>query len=119
MAASQGEKIGVEEARQEIAAGDAIAVDIRSEEEFGEGHVPGAIHLPEGDADAGTKRPEDGARLIVIAKNGKLAASAASKLIDEGYDAVAMDGGMGDWTSEDFNLQPTEDPDEETELGAD
>jgi rhodanese-related sulfurtransferase len=119
MAKSDAEKIDLEAARREIASSDAIAVDVRSEEEFQEGHVPGAIHLPEGDASAGTKEPEPGSRLIVIAKNGKLAVKAASALGDRGYDAVAVDAGMDDWVSEDFNIQPTEDPDEETELGLD
>jgi rhodanese-related sulfurtransferase len=116
MAGSDQEKVGVEDARREVAGGKAIAVDVRSEEEFGEAHVPGAIHLPDGDADAGTKRPDDGARLMVIAKNGKSAVKAASTLSEAGYDAVAVDGDMDDW-SEDFNLQPTADPDEDTELG--
>jgi rhodanese-related sulfurtransferase len=110
------ESLSVEAARQEIAGGDAIAVDVRSEEEWSEGHVPGATHLPEGDLDSG-ERPESGARLVVIAKDGRTAISAAGRLSDEGYDAVAVEGGMDDWVSEDFNLQPTPDPDEDTELG--
>jgi rhodanese-related sulfurtransferase len=81
--------------------------------------VPGAIHLPDGaqDSAAGGKLPEEGARLMVIAKDGKVAGQAASRLAEEGFDAVAVDGGMDDWESEDFNLQPTPDPDEDTELG--
>ena len=116
---TKAEKISVEEARREIAGGsDAVAVDVRPEEEWSEGHVPGAMHLPDGDAAASADRPEEGARLLVIAKDGKGAAEAASRLMDEGYDAVAVDGDMDDWISEDYNVQPTEDPDEETELGA-
>jgi rhodanese-related sulfurtransferase len=115
--APEGEKIGVEEARREIAGGDAQAVDVRSEEEWSEGHVPGAIHLPDGDPEAATKPLEEGARLMVIAKDGKLAVRAAKDLSERGYDAVAVDGGMDDWVSEDYPIQPTVDPDEETELG--
>jgi rhodanese-related sulfurtransferase len=115
--ASDGEKIGVEEARREIAGGDATAVDVRSEEEWSEGHVPGAIHLPDGDPEQATKPLEDGARLMVIAKDGKLAVRAAKDLNEKGYDAVAVDGGMDDWVSEDFPIQPTADPDDDTELG--
>jgi rhodanese-related sulfurtransferase len=55
---------------------------------------------------------------MVIAKDGKLAVKAASRLADQGYDAVAVDGGMDDWISEDFRTQPTADPDEDTALGA-
>jgi rhodanese-related sulfurtransferase len=54
---------------------------------------------------------------MVIAKDGKLAVRAASNLSDQGYDAVAVDGGMDDWVSEDYPIQPTADPDEDTELG--
>jgi rhodanese-related sulfurtransferase len=115
--APEGEKIAVEEARREIAGGDAQAVDVRSEEEWSEGHVPGAIHLPDGDPEAGTKPLEQNARLMVIAKNGKLAVRAAKDLSEAGYDAVAVDGGMDDWVSEDYPIQPTVDPDEDTELG--
>jgi rhodanese-related sulfurtransferase len=115
--APEGEKIAVEEARREIAGGDAQAVDVRSEEEWSEGHVPGAIHLPDGDPEAGTKPLEKDARLMVIAKNGKLAVRAAKDLSEAGYDAVAVDGGMDDWVSEDYPIQPTVDPDEDTELG--
>ena len=111
------ESVGVEEARREIASRDAIAVDVRSEEKWSEGHAPGAIHLPDADPDAGTKKPEEGARLMVIGENAKQAKEAASKLADAGYDAVAVDGDMSDWVGEDFPIQPTGDPDEDTELG--
>lgn len=111
------ESIGIEEARQEVAGGDATAVDVRSDEKWSEGHVPGAIHLPDADPEAASKKPEDGARLVVIGESAKQAKEAASKLSEAGYDAVAVDGDMGDWTSEGHSIQPTVDPDEDTELG--
>jgi rhodanese-related sulfurtransferase len=114
----KAETIGIEDARREIAGGKATAVDVRSEEDWSEGHVPGATHLPDGDLEASSDRPEEGTRLMVIAEDGKRAAEAARQLSEQGYDAVAVDGGMDDWTSENFPVQPTEDPDEDTELGA-
>jgi rhodanese-related sulfurtransferase len=115
--AAEAETLGVEEARREIAGGEATAVDVRSEEEWSKGHVPGAIHLPDGDPGAGTKPLEDGARLMVIADDGQAAAEAAKGLREAGYDAIAVAGGMDDWASESYPIQPTADPDEETELG--
>jgi phage shock protein E len=111
------ESVAVDEARREIAGGEATAVDIRSEEKWSEGHVPGAIHLPDGDPEQATKPLEEGARLLVIAEDGKAAEEAAGKLAEQGYKAAAIDGGMGDWVSEDFPIQPTNDPDEDTEIG--
>jgi phage shock protein E len=117
MAEAGTETIDVEEARREIAGGDAIAIDVRDEETWNEGHIPAAIHMPDADPDAATKRPDEGARLIVIGEDAGQAKEAASKLSDGGYDAVAVEGDMGDWTSEDYPIQPTPDPDEDTELG--
>jgi rhodanese-related sulfurtransferase len=111
------ESVDVKEARREIAGGDATAVDVRSDEQWGEGHIPGAIHLPDGDSEKATKPLEKGARLLVIADNGKLAVRAATELAERGYNAAAVDGDMGDWVSEGYSIQPTEDPDEDTELG--
>lgn len=119
MASQQGEKVDIEEARRQIAAREAIPIDVRSEEKFQDGHVPGAINMPEGDPDAATKRPDEGERLMVIAEDGKQAAEAAAGLTDAGYEAVAVDGDMKEWISEDFHIQPSADPDEETELGRD
>ena len=31
---------------------------------------------------------------------------------------ITPEGGIDDWTSQNFRTQPTEDPDEDTELGA-
>jgi rhodanese-related sulfurtransferase len=115
--AEDGESLGVKDARREIASGEATAVDVRDQDEWSEGHVPGAIHLPEGDPDAATKPLEEGARLMVIADDDKHAGEAAKDLGKRGYDAVAVKGGMKDWVSEDFPIQPTPDPDEDTELG--
>jgi rhodanese-related sulfurtransferase len=115
--AQDEESLGVKAARREIAAGEATAVDVRSADEWSDGHVPGAIHLPGGDPEDGTKPLEDGARLMVIAGDGDSASDAAKGLRERGYDAVAVEGGMGDWRSEDFPIQPTVDPDEDTELG--
>jgi rhodanese-related sulfurtransferase len=60
MASAGTESVGVDEARREIARGDAIAVDVRSEEDWSAGHVPGAIHLPEADPEAGSNRSSAG-----------------------------------------------------------
>ena len=55
---------------------------------------------------------------MVIADKGKAAARAAKELAEKGYNAAAFNGSMKEWTSEGYAVQPTEDPDEDTELGA-
>ncbi len=83
-----------------------------------QGSRAGAIHFLEGgSATDRTNRLDDGARLLVIASSSKLAVRAAKDLCARGYDAVAVDGGMDDWVSQGFPIEPTTDPDEDTELG--
>jgi rhodanese-related sulfurtransferase len=41
------ELITVEELRQQQGAGDApLVIDVRGEEEYAAGHIPGALHIP-------------------------------------------------------------------------
>jgi rhodanese-related sulfurtransferase len=117
MASTKTETVGVEEARRQIAGGKASAVDVRPKEKFGEGHVPGAIHLPDADPKAGTKEIDQGEKLIVIGEDAEQAKQGASKLSDAGYEAVAVDGDMSDWLGEGFQIQPSTDPDGDTEVG--
>jgi phage shock protein E len=119
MASTKAETVGIEEARRQIAAGEATAIDVRPPENFQDGHVPGAINLPDADPEAGTKELKQDEKLVVVGKNAKEAKEAASKLADAGYEAVAVDGDMSDWLGEDFQIQPSPDPDEDTELGRD
>jgi phage shock protein E len=117
MASTGTETVGVEEARRQIAGGEATAIDVRPEEKFQEGHAPGAINLPDADPEAGTKEIEKDGRLMVIGEDAEQAKEAASKLSEAGYETVAVEGDMSDWVSEDFQIQPSPDPDEDTELG--
>jgi rhodanese-related sulfurtransferase len=113
------ERIDIEQARQEIAGGDATAVDVRDDDAWNEGHPPGAVHIPRDRLDSDTDELESGARVAVFAEDDDAAADAAGVLRDRGFDAVAVKGGMDAWTSEDFNVQPSPDPDEDAEIEPD
>jgi rhodanese-related sulfurtransferase len=110
MGAGGQETIDVEEARQAIASGDADALDIRDEEAWGEGHVPGATHISAEELSSGLDELDSDRRLIVFAPDASSGREAVSTLRDQGFDASLVEGGIKEWSSEDFNLQPTEDP---------
>jgi hypothetical protein len=46
-----------------------------------------------------------------------MASAGTETVAAAGCEAVAVDGDMGDWTSENLPIHPTPDPDEDTELG--
>ncbi|HKG35777.1 MAG TPA: rhodanese-like domain-containing protein [Solirubrobacterales bacterium] len=107
------EAIDSEDARKAMAANEAHAIDIRGDEEWRSGHIPGAHHIP---AEELEERADDfptEGRIIIAAEDQQRAADAASKLRDSGHDAVALEGGMDAWRSEDHPMQPSTDPDED------
>jgi rhodanese-related sulfurtransferase len=118
MGAKASEKVSIEEARRAIAGGDADALDIREEEDWSKAHVPGAIHVPRDRLSSGIDELDPDRRLIVFAGDEGSGNEAVSTLRERGFDVALAEGGIDDWISEDFRTQPTEDPDEDTELGA-
>ncbi len=112
MGAGEQEAIDVEEARQAIASGDADALDIRDEETWSEGHVPGATHVSAEKLSSALDELDSDRRLIVFAPDPSSGREAVSTLRDHGFNASLVEGGIEQWSSKDFRLQPTEDPEQ-------
>lgn len=79
-----------------------VILDVRTEEEFSEGHIPGAILIP--DYEVGEKAQEvlkEKDRMILVycrsGRRSKLAADALAKL---GYTNIKEFGGIIDWPYE-------------------
>lgn len=74
------------------------AVDVRYAEEFEDGHLPGAIHLPLPEL---RQRLEDtldpAGNYITVCLSGKRSAVAALLLKQRGFNAISMKGGMSGW----------------------
>jgi len=74
------------------------AIDVRYEEEFEEGHIPGAIHLPLHEIRNRAKEALDtDGKYITVCVSGKRSAVAAFLLKQRGYDVVSMKHGMSSW----------------------
>src|SRR5262245_10664704 len=79
---------------------DFVLLDVREKEEWDEGHLPGAIHIPRGFLE---QRIEGNVRerstpIVVYCQGGSRSAFAAKSLQDLGYkNVVSMAGGYGDW----------------------
>jgi len=86
-----GARITIEELADRIQAGTAPAIlDVRSEGEFEDGHIPGAIHIPYGDlSDRLAELPiqKDG-EIVVYCHIGLRAGWAEKTLSDAGYTNV-------------------------------
>lgn len=79
-----------------------IVLDVRTVEEYEEGHIPNSIllplqNLPEG---AGEKLPNKQQTIFVYCRSGVRSRQACQILIDLGYERIFNLGGILDWTGE-------------------
>ena len=81
---------------------DYIIIDARTEEEFAEGHIEGAILIPEYEiADrAEAELPDKDALILVYCRSGRRSKIAAEELVKLGYTDVREFGGIIDWPYE-------------------
>ena len=82
--------------------GDYIILDVRREDEFAEGHIPGAINVPnEGIQDTEpSELPDKNQTIYVYCRSGNRSKQAASKLATMGYNNIIEFGGIMDWTGD-------------------
>jgi len=95
-------KITAEEAHERMTAGTPVVVDVRTAGEYAEGHIPGAILLP--NEEIGTEPPAQlpvlDAEILIYCRSGNRSAQAATKLSDMGYTNLSDFGGIIDWPYE-------------------
>lgn len=83
----------------DVEAGTATLVDVRTQEEWDEGHAPQARHVPLADLEAGelpTDIPKD-AKVYVYCRSGNRSGVAIGILEQAGYTDVTNIGGLTDW----------------------
>ena len=79
-----------------------ILLDVRTPEEFADGHIPGAINIPNesiGENDI-TELPDKEQRIYVYCRSGNRSKQASAKLVNLGYTNVVEIGGIIDYHGE-------------------
>jgi rhodanese-related sulfurtransferase len=81
----------------------ALLLDVREDEEWTAGHIPGATHLPlyrlPVEWPEHADRLTADARIIVICAVGQRSAFVTEWLLRQGYDAMNLAGGMVAWAA--------------------
>ena len=79
-----------------------IIIDARTESEFAEGHIEGAILIPEYEiAERAQKElPDKDALILVYCRSGRRSKIASDELVKLGYTNVKEFGGIIDWPYE-------------------
>jgi len=94
------EQITAEDAKKLMdTESDYSIVDARTEEEFAEGHIPGAILIPEYEITdrAQSELPDKDQLILVYCRSGRRSKIASQALADLGYTNVKEFGGIIDW----------------------
>ena len=92
-----------EEAKARMDANpDLILLDVRTQEEYDEGHISGALLIPytEISRKAETMLKDKEQLILVYCRSGRRSAIAATALTDMGYNNVKDFGGIIDWPYE-------------------
>ena len=79
-----------------------ILLDVRRTDEFEEGHIPGAINIP--NESIGTEEidelPDKNQTIYVYCRSGNRSKQASQKLVDLGYTNIIEFGGIIDYSGE-------------------
>lgn len=95
-------KISPAEAKEIIDSKEAIVLDVRTKDEYDQGHIEGAVLLPVDEISAKAEEvlKEKKAKILVYCRSGNRSATAAKTLIEMGYENVLDFGGIIDWPYE-------------------
>jgi rhodanese-related sulfurtransferase len=98
-------EVGPAVAAEQLAAG-AVALDVREEEEWEAGRIEGALHIPMGElAQRQAEIPGD-RPIVTVCRSGARSAAVAQALIQAGYEAVNLAGGMEAWRDAGLAMTP-------------
>ena len=79
-----------------------IIIDARTQEEYDQGHIPGAIMIPEYEiaARAENELPDKDQVIFVYCRSGNRSKEASAKLTKLGYTNIVEFGGINNWEGE-------------------
>jgi rhodanese-related sulfurtransferase len=99
----------VQDVKARLDRGDSFhLVDVREDNEWNNGHLPGAIHLGKGiiERDIEKTIPDTKAPIVLYCGGGYRSALAAKNLQDMGYSQIiSMDGGFSGWKNAGYPLE--------------
>ena len=97
------QQITQEAAKNMMDTQEVIVLDVREQEEFDAGHIPGAVLLPVGTITKDTAAaviPKSDSVVLVYCRSGNRSKTASKALADLGYTNIYEFGGINTWPYE-------------------
>ena len=83
-----------------------VVIDVRAEEDFGNGHIPGAVNLPQEQWHTMRGLCKDVPNILYCySQTCHLASQAAQLFARQGYQVMEMDGGFQAWRENDLETE--------------
>src|SRR5262245_28191428 len=79
------------------AESELFLLDVREPDEWAAGHIDGAAHIPMGEVTGRLDEIPRSARVIAVCRSGRRSAMVTAYLVDGGWDAHNLEGGMVAW----------------------
>ena len=84
----------------ELVAGGALLLDVREDNEWEAGHALNAMHIALNDVPDGLDNLSKQQTVVCVCRSGARSARAAAFLVEHGFDAVNLEGGMLEWSAD-------------------
>ena len=97
------QQISQEEAKEMMDSQEVLILDVREQDEYDSGHIPGAVLLPVGsitEESAAEVIPKKDATVLVYCRSGNRSKTAAKALAELGYTGIYEFGGITTWPYE-------------------
>ncbi len=91
-------ELDIHQAKERFDRGDAIFVDVRDPSSFRAAHVPGALHVNDGNVESFVEETEKSGTVIVYCYHGNSSLGGAAYFMECGFaDVYSMSGGFESW----------------------
>ena len=97
------QQISQEEAKEMMDTQEVVVLDVREQDEYDSGHIPGAVLLPVGTINEETASaviPEKDDTVLVYCRSGNRSKTASAALAELGYTNIYEFGGINTWPYE-------------------
>ena len=94
--------ISSEESQKVISDNNYRFLDVRTDGEYSDGHIPNSIHIPLQDIQSRISEIEKikDKKIIVYCRSGARSSMASKTLLKEGFDVSNLSGGIMSWKGE-------------------
>lgn len=82
-----------------------VLLDVRTSEEFNNGHIHGAVNIPVDTLASRLSEVPADQTIVVYCRSGNRSAQAAQILEQAGYTRIYDMGGLNDWTAQGFPVE--------------